>query len=53
MIVEASGVHFDPDVVDAFLASEALFIAVQQNFAESLSDQKKPLDSFEFASAVY
>ena len=53
MIVEASGVHFDPDVVDAFLASEALFIAVQQNFAEALADQKKPLDSLEFANVAY
>ena len=29
VIVEGSGVHFDPDIVDAFLKNEADFIAIQ------------------------
>lgn len=34
IIVEAAGEHFDPDVVDAFLAREAKFIRIQESFAE-------------------
>jgi putative two-component system response regulator len=38
IIVEDSGKHFDPDVVDAFLASEAMFVAIQRAFAEAESE---------------
>ena len=34
LIVDESGVHFDPDVVDAFLEAEADFINVQKGFAD-------------------
>jgi len=34
MIVEERGSHFDPDVVDAFLAAEAQFIQIRDRFAE-------------------
>ena len=34
MIVNDRGTHFDPDVVDAFLAREAEFIAIHDRFAE-------------------
>ncbi len=32
MIVDGSGFHFDPDLVDAFIAREADFIAVREQF---------------------
>ena len=34
IIVQARGTHFDPDVVDAFLANEDKFITIGQNLAE-------------------
>ena len=34
IIVEGRGHHFDPDVVDAFLASEASFMAIARRFAD-------------------
>ena len=37
MIVEESGVHFDPDVVDAFIEAEADFIQIQRGFADDES----------------
>jgi putative two-component system response regulator len=37
IILEESGSHFDPDVVDAFLKSEQEFIDIHQRFAESES----------------
>jgi putative two-component system response regulator len=37
LIVEESGVHFDPDVVEAFLEAEADFINVQRGFADEES----------------
>jgi len=35
IIVEESGTHFDPDVVEAFLATEDEFIRVREKFAEA------------------
>jgi len=35
IIVEESGSHFDPSVVDAFLACEEQFVAVRERFSES------------------
>ncbi|MBX3415271.1 MAG: response regulator [Pirellulales bacterium] len=32
IIIEESGSHFDPDVVDAFLAREAEFVAIRERF---------------------
>lgn len=34
IIVEGSGTHFDPDIVEAFLKNEAMFVAIQQSFGE-------------------
>ncbi|HEV7999240.1 MAG TPA: response regulator [Planctomycetaceae bacterium] len=34
IILESRGVHFDPDVVDAFLEAETEFINIQQCFAD-------------------
>ena len=34
IILQARGTHFDPDVIDAFLANEAKFIAIGQKLAE-------------------
>jgi HD-GYP domain-containing protein (c-di-GMP phosphodiesterase class II) len=35
IILEGSGNHFDPDVVDAFLACESLFLEIKSRFAEA------------------
>jgi putative two-component system response regulator len=37
LILEESGVHFDPDVVDAFLEAEADFVSIQRGFADDES----------------
>lgn len=34
LIVKDRGLHFDPDVVDAFLATEARFVQVRETYAE-------------------
>ncbi len=34
MIVQEAGAHFDPDVVDAFLQTEARFVSIRAQFAE-------------------
>jgi len=34
IILEESGSHFDPDVVDAFLAAEEKFLAIRERYAE-------------------
>jgi len=36
MIVKESGSHFDPDVVQAFMSTEAQFIHIRARYAESL-----------------
>jgi HD-GYP domain-containing protein (c-di-GMP phosphodiesterase class II) len=35
IILEAGGKHFDPDMVDAFLAREQKFIAIQKTYEDS------------------
>lgn len=35
IIVEGKGTHFDPDLVDAFLALESQFVAIQTQYAEN------------------
>lgn len=42
IIVKESGSHFDPDIVDAFLANEQAFITIQQHFAEKDSSEEVP-----------
>ncbi len=39
MILEASGSHFDPDIVEAFIASEAEFVRILDRF----QDQSEPV----------
>ena len=34
IILESRGVHFDPDIVDAFLEAETEFMNIQQCFAD-------------------
>jgi putative two-component system response regulator len=34
IILEGRAKHFDPDIVDAFLASEKIFIAIKERFAD-------------------
>jgi putative two-component system response regulator len=45
IVVEARGTHFDPDVVDAFLAHEDEFIAVARNLADSPRQGVQPTAS--------
>lgn len=35
IILEESGSHFDPDVVDAFLQAEDQFLAIRQKYSEA------------------
>jgi response regulator RpfG family c-di-GMP phosphodiesterase len=42
IIVEGKGAHFDPDVVDAFLAIESEFIEIADQFRDSDPNPKKP-----------
>jgi len=35
MILDGSGSHFDPDIVDAFVATRDQFLAIQQRFADA------------------
>jgi putative two-component system response regulator len=38
IIIEGKGTHFDPDVVDAFVAVEARFVEVQKRFSIPLAE---------------
>ncbi len=38
-VLKGRGTHFDPDVVDAFLANEEKFVAVQQSLADEAEPQ--------------
>ena len=40
IILQGTGSHFDPRVVEAFLATEQKFIALQQSLAESCTEPK-------------
>ncbi len=41
VIVQAHGTHFDPDVVDAFLALDDVFVSIANQFADSDVDLRK------------
>ena len=45
IILEGSGSHFDPDVVDAFLACESLFLEIKSRFANTPEDARLLVDS--------
>ncbi len=40
IILQGTGNHFDPRVVEAFLAKELLFVALQQSMAEPWMEDK-------------
>jgi putative two-component system response regulator len=44
VILEESGVHFDPDIVDAFLEAEQEFIDIQRRFANAESGDLQDLE---------
>jgi putative two-component system response regulator len=48
MIVEKSNSHFDPVIVEAFLAEESLFLAIRAEFADDNAN-----DPTEYAAAIY
>ncbi len=46
IILDGRGKHFDPDIVDAFLACEPEFIAIARQFAEhGAADNADQLES--------
>lgn len=49
IIVQTSGRHFDPDVVEAFLALEDNFRAIALSYADSDADIKKKIDYLEIS----
>lgn len=38
MIIDGRGTHFDPDIVDAFIALQDDFLAISQQYADSDAD---------------
>jgi putative two-component system response regulator len=47
IIVEGSGTHFDPDMVDAFVAVAEDFRAIAARFADSVDDMSKKVEMLE------
>jgi len=41
IMVDGKGTHFDPDMIDAFVAIQQEFIAIAQRFADSDADMEK------------
>jgi putative two-component system response regulator len=38
LIIDGRGTHFDPDIVDAFIALQDDFLAISQQYADSDAD---------------
>lgn len=51
IIAEGAGSHFDPDIVEAFLALQDEFRAIAARFADSDSDMERKKDYLEQASS--
>lgn len=51
IIVEGKGSHFDPDIVDAFLAIQDDFLAIALRYADSDHDLQKKVEYIELAIA--
>ena len=45
IMLEGSGKHFDPDMLDAFIAIQAEFIAIAQRFIDSDADLERKMPS--------
>jgi len=52
VIVQSRGVHFDPDVVDAFLQAEEEFRSIAQRYPDSEDDLRKKIEYLSQAVAV-
>jgi putative two-component system response regulator len=52
IIIDSSGSHFDPDIVDAFLTLQDEFQAIAQRYADSDLDMQQKVDYLEQACAV-
>lgn len=44
IIIEGKGSHFDPDIVDAFLACEAQFVAIAKTYKDRPQDDSESAD---------
>ena len=51
IILEGKGAHFDPDIVDAFIAIQEEFQAIALRYADSNSDLEKKKEFFSTAVA--
>ena len=51
IILEGKGAHFDPDIVDAFIAIQGEFQAIALRYADSNSDLEKKKEFFSTAVA--
>lgn len=52
LIVKGRGTHFDPDVVDAFLATEAMFVAIWRSYADDPPPQPSLREPIAVAESV-
>ena len=52
IIVAGKGKHFDPDIVDAFVAIIDQFKDIAERFADSDNDMKKKTEYLELASTI-
>jgi putative two-component system response regulator len=52
IMLEGRGRHFDADMLDAFIAIQAEFIAIAQRFADSDAELERKLPSKEMAAAT-
>jgi putative two-component system response regulator len=52
IIIEGKGQHFDPDVVDAFLAIQDEFRAIAVRYVDSDTDMERKKDYLELYGAL-
>ncbi|MBK7000051.1 MAG: two-component system response regulator [Rhodoferax sp.] len=52
IMLEGRGTHFDPDMLDAFIAIQAEFIAIAQRFIDSDADLERKMSSKKMVSAA-
>ncbi len=50
MVLRETGSHFDPDVIKAFLATEAVFISIASRFRDRHADPLGRIETLEQAA---
>ena len=53
LIIEGRGTHFDPDVVDAFVAQREHFIAIAQRHSDSAEELQIRMDALQVGQAAH